>query len=432
MDIHKARLTPEEINKIASSGGYHSIYNDFVSLLKRSRENEISNKQLFNLQLELAEKIIKAEKSITFFKTKADREKQNKEWFSREVHKAQRMAYKKIADGIAWRYLNFDRASLRQIAEHNPTGHLSKGFIGESLKAEFTVKNSDIFVILNDLTNFLRFGDLTIISKNKVFIDEVKLKGKTKRRQKQQLASLLEKLNKKEFSIGDTTANFLSIPGFPNNFLSEVEKIIIEAKSDERGIYHKRVSPYLWVSCVYSDKLLTKDKDFEKTLLPRSPFRKDSDNIFVPISNLLMFNEFSPNIAPYTIFPFTEELIADLVFGKCILKSHISQKGLNKSIQGKGWSVKFPTRQEITEGYNSIKRPEDIKKLVRNPKYHIHFKKERFSTTLPREILQRIDREFLSVKAIVKSLEYTKDNYNPLDTGGYIVTGFQDEEKMWI
>lgn len=433
MKIHDSRLTVEEINKIASSSGYKSIYDEFVRLLKRSRKTNISNKELFELQIEIAYKIIKAEKNISFFKSTASRKKQNKEWFSREVHKAQRMAYKKLVDGIAWRFLNFDRASLRQIAEHNPTGHLSKGFVGEALKAEFIVNDSDFFVILNDLTNFLRFGDLTIISKDKILIDEVKLKGQSKGGQKKQLTSLLKKLNKKRFSIGDATAGFISIPDYPHNFLSDIENILKRAKSDKNGIFSKRVSPYLWVSCIYTDRLLAIEKDFKKIepFFPRSSFRKETNNTFIPLSNLFMFSEFTPNFAPYTIFPFEEEFVADLVFAECILTSHVSQKNLTKSIQGKGWIVKFPTKEDIASGYNSIKKPEDIKRVVWDPKYHIQFKKGGFGIKLPREILHRIDTEFLSAKAIVKSLEFSKDNYSRL-RDKYFVTGFEKEGEMWI
>lgn len=211
--IHDSRLTQEEISKISSSSAYNSIYDDFVKLLKESRRKDITNKKLFNLQLEIANRIIKAEKNITYFKKTADRKLQNNEWFSREVYKAQRMAYKQIMDGIAWRFLNFDRASLRQMAEHHQTGNLNPGFIQEAIKAEYVVNDSDFFVILNDLTNFLRYGDLTIVSKDKIYIDEVKTKGKSKGEQKKQLNLLLEILNKKKFTIGNDSLIFYLFQG---------------------------------------------------------------------------------------------------------------------------------------------------------------------------------------------------------------------------
>lgn len=430
--IHDSRLTQEEINKIASSSAYNSMYDDFVELLKKSREKGITNKKLFRVELEIANRIIKCEKNISYFKKNVDRKNQNKEWFTREVYKAQRMAYKQIMDGIVWRFLNFDRASLRQIAEHPQTGYLSKGFIQEALKAEYIINDSDFFVILNDLTNFLRFGDLTIVSKEKIYIDEVKTKGKSKGEQKKQLNNLLENLNKKKFHIGNDYADFLLVPGSVQNFLSTVESVLKKAKKDTMGIYSERLSPYLWVSCIYTNSLLKIEKDFQKIkpFLPKPPFSASEQSGFIPMTNLFMFGEFTPNFAPYTIFPFEEELIADLIFGRCILTSHISQKKLAHSIEGKGWVVEFPSRDNIVKNYDSIITPEDIKKAVRSPNLLIHFKRENFRSSLPREVIFRINSEFLSVKAIINSLECAKSNYGRLAKN--YVTGFKEEKSMWV
>jgi len=334
-------------------------------------------------------------------------------------------------DGIAWRFLNFDRASLRQISEHHQTGYLSPGFIQEAVKAEYIVNDSDLFVILNDLTNFLRFGDLTIVSKDKIYIDEVKTKGQAKKDQKDQLNFLLDSLNKKRFSIGNDKADFLLVPGKPQNFLPAVEMVIKKAKSDKVGISSERLSPYLWISCIYTKKLLNIERDFEKIkpLLPKCPFSAEEQSGLIPTTNLFMFSEFTPNFAPYTIFPFEEEFIADLVFGKCILTSHISQKRLTKSIIGKGWNVVFPTREEIVSAYDSIIKPEDIKKVVWDSQYHIKFTNGNFMTSLPREVIFRINSEFLSVKSIISSIEHAKKSYGRL-TKNY-VTGFMEEKEMW-
>jgi hypothetical protein len=422
----------EEINKIASSSGYQSVYGDFVKFLKKSRKRDITNIELFDLQMEIANRIIKAEKSISFFKKAANRESQNKEWFSREVYKAQRWAYKQIMDGVAWRFLNFDRASLRQIAEHNQTGNINPGFVKEMYKAKFIVENSDFYVILNDLTNFLRFGDLTIVSKDKIYIDEVKTKGGATTEQKEQLRLLLDRLNKKKFSIGKDSADYLLVDGNVQNFLPSIEKIMKKAKTDKMGISSERVSPYLYLSCIYSENLLSVEKDFQKIrpFLPPVPFTADEQGCFIPMTNLFLFGEFSPNFAPYTIFPFEEELIADLVLGKCILSSHISQKRLDESIRGKGWGVEFPTKEEIANSYDEILKPEDIKKVVWDPKYHIQFSKGKFRSSIAREILFRINSEFLSVKAIVNSLESTRTNYGYLSKN--YVTGFKNESSMWV
>lgn len=178
--------------------------------------------------------------------------------------------------------------------------------------------------------------------------------------------------------------------------------------------------------------MLSVEKDFNKirSLFPKSPFSSQEQVGFIPMNNLFMFGEFSPNFAPYTIFPFDEELIADLVFGRCILTSYISQEKLSESIEGKGWKVTFPTSENIVEGYDSILKPEDIKKVVWDTKNHVHFSKGNFRSSLPREVIFRINTEFLSIKPIINSLEHAMKNYGRLSKN--YVTGFENENAMWL
>src|SRR3990167_10088428 len=159
--IHtNAALNPSEIQQISLNPYFIKVRPSLVKILKDSR-TDLAPIKLLELELSISSEIIKLEKQISHFSKSADREKHNDEWFSREVYKANRRILKNIADGIAWRYLKCLRASLRLIADHNTTGHISPGFVQEAREAERIVAQTGAFVLLNDITNVLRYGDLT-------------------------------------------------------------------------------------------------------------------------------------------------------------------------------------------------------------------------------------------------------------------------------
>jgi len=117
-EIRKNYLTPKEINMIVNSSGIVTIQPFLEEILKESRNRDISPLKLLELQGKIAEKMIIWEKQIALFKKTADREKQNNEWYSREIYKAHRRMLKTVMDGIAFRFLNFERPVLRQLAQH--------------------------------------------------------------------------------------------------------------------------------------------------------------------------------------------------------------------------------------------------------------------------------------------------------------------------
>lgn len=427
-EIRKTYLSHEEIYHIINNSGFTSIEPFLEEVLIESRKQEIDAIGLINLQAKIAVKIIYFEKQIKYFRTIADREKRNQEWLSMEIYKAQRKILKQVMDGVAFRFLNFNKPYLRQLIAHNQTGFLTEGFLEEVKKAEYIISKTGLYVILNDLTNFLRYGDLTVISPKGVMIDEVKTTGSSKGNQKKSLDELINNLQKRIFKIGDQTAHYIKIEGKPATFLSQVESIIDKSRSIEGGVYAVKVSPYLWVSSLYSPKV---DEYYKatKTLpkLPENPFK--FNKMTPPLNSLMFFDEISPNITPYSVFPFSEKTICELMIGKLQIKTMIGEKEMVKSFKGKGWDLVFPSREDIIATYNQddIDR---IKEMIVDPNYFYTLKKGNFEFKLPREVIGGIETEFRSVKSIVDGVEGILNESTDRKTK-LVTWGFSEEYKVW-
>jgi hypothetical protein len=425
-----AALSPEEIQQISLSPYFIKIRPTLIKILKNSRA-QLTPIKLLELEFHISSEIIKVEKQISYFSKSADRETHNDEWFSREVYKAHRRILKNIADGIAWRYLKCRRAPLRLIAEHNQTGHLSKNFVEEAKDAERIVNQSGAHLLLNDITNVLRYGDLTIIQDNGISFYEVKSGPKDGRAYKQakKLDSVLDMLNSKEHTIGDQTAKVLLVESRPTHLTNLAEKVILDALKGDNGISYSRLSPYLWFSCISMDKMI---KYYRKKgslpSIPTCPFKKG--RYTVPFINGMLFDSYSPNIAPYSIFPFDEEIIIDLLFGSLQIKAQVSEDELVKSFRGKGWDFKFPSI-EAREEWLSFETPSDRIAVTRSQKYQPSLSQGAFTTVLPWDIIYRIGFEFLSIKAIIEMIEVSRDS-SIQGKPDFVVTEFLNEKDRWI
>lgn len=423
-------LTIEEITVIVSNSHYQSIRPKLVDFLKRSR-TKMTAAELLNLEIEIANEIIKLEKQITPLRKLANRSAKNDAWFTREVFKAERRALKQIADGIAWRYLGFSRSVMRKLADHHDTGFLNPGFVKEVDEAKAITLTKTGYVLLNDITNYLRHGDLTVIKPGEVSFAEIKsskVNSGRGNRQKNRLDELLAQLNQNRFVIGKgSAAEVLKVPGKVYNFLPSIEQNIKCAANSEQGFFATKLAPYLWVNVVDSDRLIEcKNKTGKTPILPKPPFEKS--RYLPPISSITLFDTFSPNVPPFTVFPFNEEAIIDIILARLWVFAHVGQKELIQSFKGKGWKLQLPTAEVWDEIVKT--KGADRKDAINDSKYFPKFTKQEYENNTPWTTLLRIHAEFLSVKSIVNMLEFAKIQMNPGTHRSYYAD-FELEAEQW-
>lgn len=359
-EIRKKYLTRKEVNHIISRSALASIQPFLEDILIKSRAMSSTPEEFFELQLRITDKIIDCEKNIAALKPMAIREPRNKEWTLREIYKAHDRMLKSVADGVALRHFQFQRPILRELAQHNQTGNvMSKGFPEEVKQAARIVSETGDRVILNDLTNFLRYGDLTIISEDGgISIKEVKTTGLPRGKQKKELDALIKAINAGILGTGERTADYIRLPGRPSNFSRQVESIIEKSMDVNQGVYSEKVCPYLWVASTYAPQAI---KYFKKTgsIPVNAPMPFLKEDIFSWADSLMLFGDFSPNTMPYSVFPFSENLISRIMIGEILIKAVVSRKELIKSLKGKGWDL-IPAP---TEPLKALYRRDDIDEI---------------------------------------------------------------------
>lgn len=337
---------------------------------------------------------------------------------------------KTIVDGIVWRNLKFDRSILRLIASNRKTGYIDikePGFKGVLNIAKHIVSYRKSVVIINDISNFLRVGDLTEISKLGILIHESKARGRKVRN----IFSLLQDIKKiskmskqserllkaqtaishrKIFFDNDQTIKIRDLKVPFKNYLKDVKKIILKAK--RKGFFSKKISEYLVVSCLDLVKVVQLNRN--RKIKDWTDFKTSEDwedkDFILPFTNTDSFykNEdfFIPNMTPYSIFPFTSRICSELLSGRLILTARLNISKVYGYFEENDWVVDGITVDEFA------KRGKKIESLYPDIYEAYHYdetlcvlNRGRFNLSIPATLIFRIGMDFMSAETILLEAE---------------------------
>jgi hypothetical protein len=262
---------------------------------------------------------------------------------------------KSIADSVAWRALNYNRFLAELFTYHPQTGALDpQSSLVELEKARQILEEEGAIVILNDLTNFLRQGDLSVISNGNLRLIEVKAieeEGKTKKAKSARIVDQRRELKKfNDFLSGETeyinisNINHFVMPSLnkpPRTFHSYLEDAIQEAKSNGYSI--RRPLRYLSIEILDYD-VINPDRSNDKLLLPHS----DEYKIELMYDNVMPVDDKRDmgSSAPFGIFPLSDEDCFKLINGRLRMKTTLYPEGLEQLFKNYGIDLKKSYQSE--------------------------------------------------------------------------------------
>lgn len=390
--------------------GFHEKFRiHLIEILRESRRKDITPLELLELQKDICANIIRIEKEISNLKTKADFKIKNEEWLKRETFRYHRRAIKDVCDGIAWRLFGHKRHILRQFTEHNRTGFIDENGVKKEIEvAEGLVKKYNCPLIINDTTNFLRFGDIIYFIDGKPNIEEVKT---TYAARKSQLIPISKLLSTFETNIYKDNYGLdirrVYIPAESESHFDKALKVIRKSSKVKTGLYGETVAPYLWMKCLS----LSKSADYAKSqngnynfINYPAPFDA-RDNYFFIVSNIDYLDGFDALFAPYSVYPFPEEVIADILMLEYDIVSLINHKELLKGFAKYEYNIEYPDTTSLYTLREQGKYGEYYREM-RNPKYFVTISGPDGKQKLPLSQFYRISVEYLSLKSLIKEIQF--------------------------
>jgi len=343
--------------KVFADPRYRKHWLAVASFMARSRELRNEPGELLVLQAEMLSALVGMQESKAALERDlaehADRERHDVVEVEVGLGVAKRLAHviKQIGDGIAWRALSYDRAVIYALADKPQTGHVEpQSAIQELGAAGDHVDRTGNIVVVNDLTNFLRYGDYTSVGSRSVTVAECKggkaaRRSRRAKRQRRGLDEVLEFLNTGVRSSGDGSQVLLRHTARAKTHLGTVAELIREAR--QKGAANARLSRCLAVDVHYVE-LLAEITDLRKMhKLFHNPFHQTREA--VSHHSLAFFDQFSRNVAPYSIYPFSDEDCTDVMTGAMWLVSHFSHRNLARCLKRRGLSVSLPDDTELRD-----------------------------------------------------------------------------------
>lgn len=279
-------------------------------------------------------------------------------------------AYRSIADGLAWRTLDYDRLRIRVLSQAHSPGPLAdkEGRAGEIAFAESEVKCGR-YALLNDLTTLLRIGDVTVIDPQKsadsVLIVDTKLRGQPSpgkvkvkllsklhrpdipsgRSPNKQLDRLLQAqthIDTRNLSTNKESIDTVSIrPPLVPDMIGEVKRAL--ARVATNGVYDGFLTPYMHMVAI--DLKHPNAKIHMSEVTASLAARADSEELIVSDNYSYVAGNTgggaNRNVLPLTLLPFDAATMVKLLLGEMYMKTTIYGPPLKQAFARLGWQFTY-------------------------------------------------------------------------------------------
>jgi hypothetical protein len=418
-----------------STSEYPELLEDMLELTRKRRKNRTV---IAKLQMWLLEELLVQEGAVRHYRLKGqelkgvleeegtsepDKNRLTKdlEFIEEQIffHRAYSNCIRIIGDGIAWRSLGYDRIVMRSLGEAPTKQHvLAEGTMTELREWALNFDTGKGLAILNSLTNCLAIGDVTVIRDDgSAEIVEVK-EGKTKSsrivRQKQKMR---ETVNLLATGAGVSDDKFVEVEHLditPENGLNELAELL-EA-SEKTGWAAKRISNCCYVECVDfarvdSPEALGKSLDAARKKQTEE-WSQRSDKVLH--SSSLNILSYSPNCAPFSVFPLRSKLCVDLMVGAKSYAVYLNLNAVQREWEYRGWRVKRSFEEQIAA------KDEDAMLIVQKDGYEVQ---------IPPAEIMRVWMELIRPTVMIKQCEIDHRRGPRRERFSYVV--YDGEPSIW-
>lgn len=306
--------------EILLAPGFNEYTEALREFYKHARESNESSRRLFNSQLALAIAIQNWQEMKTEFKQEGNLK-------ARSTIDALIWLAKRVQNVNVWRTLNFNRAMVSVLSQHNQTGHIDESITQDFAFAEMIMEESKFHPLINDLSTILRYGDVTVVDKvtGQIYIRENKggrgsRKSSRSKKQKKNLTSVQDFL-KTEKRRNKKTAFLEKIRTNSTEFNTHHEKLRKAIKkSREKGIDEG----------YFDDCIQYRLLSFENMPEREAPHLKLPHQFHYPHHSEWYFGMVTPRLIPYGNFPLAPDDCFDLMARKILLQVNVDMLNFAK------------------------------------------------------------------------------------------------------
>jgi len=421
---------------------YDSFIPHLTKLIKLSRNSDYykNSAKHFSLQKGILEIVTKMDETVSQGKHEARKNGNDEDIINqRKRNRVISLAYRQIADGIAWRSVGYSRFTIRIISQAQSSGAAHDKDIGRKKEMAYAmnvVRNCG-FVLVHDATNILRVGDLSALTHipGIPYLSEVKngkgiatpqeidkrLDGnKPTTKQQDRLWQAQIMLSTRQWYSKDGTIPVTKITAHKKDFLVSAGAVFKQAT--KRGVYGKMLSSYMYIEAIDVRKLMSdfSDASVFQELLSSTPTPKEE--LLLIHSNydtisILIGGEVQRSVPPYTIFPFSADVIAKIITGQLVYKVMILKKELEDAF------VRFGYQLIIDEKMlDEASKEEDSVAFLssrvlfpdKDPATFVHIRHNKTGFMYPMEMFfASIAYELLSVEYIISVAETIRSTATP-------------------
>lgn len=330
---------------------------------------------------------------------------------------------------------------MRILSQNRAPGFIKTSISKEDVVAD-TIANTGNFVLIHDITNILRVGDLTIMTKEgKPKVLEVKKSGRKlltaddyrkflKRGgdlsiQARKVLEIDEAVNSGCLSYGSNYAK-LGLVDIPiTNYLAIVKDVL--AKSQTAGLSGKFVDKLMYIRAFRIDV----DKDLSL------PFQIDDDWIFFSSLETLHLKYSEPfrNKIPYSCYPVSHELVLQLLSGEIILESYLNLRSLKKRFEKAGWKSKkripeIPPLEERQQVRNMLFSSPKLFDVEMDTTMFV-LSLDGFNFMVPGEVVGQVFVDFLKPEVITNTACVMRKITEEKRESGYRANAYAREFEIW-